>query len=64
MTRRQFKRLVDQLIIEEGGDPNTIELNHIDFGKGATPASIRCDIGERKDRLQIWDITASAAAPD
>jgi len=60
MTWRQFKRLVDQLIIQEGGDPNTIGLNHIDFGKGATPASIKCHLGEHKDRLQIWDIMARA----
>src|SRR5262249_45182703 len=60
MTWRPVKRVVDQPIREGGGGPNSIELNHIDFGKGATPASIRCDIGVRKDRLQIWDVMATA----
>jgi hypothetical protein len=56
MTWREFKRQVDRLIIEGGGDPNTIELNHIDFG--ASAVRIECWLGEPPEppRLQIWSV--------
>ena len=44
------------MIIEEGGHPNLIEINHIDFGYQATPSSLKVYLGEEKDRLQIWGV--------
>jgi hypothetical protein len=55
MTWRQFKQVVDRLIIEHGGDPNTIELNHIDFSAGSVKIEIY--LGEPPvPRLQVWSV--------
>jgi hypothetical protein len=55
MTWRQFKQAVDRLIIEQGGDPNTIELNQIDFSSGSVKIEIY--LGEAAaPRLQVWSV--------
>jgi hypothetical protein len=56
-TWREFKQHVDRLIIEQGGDPNTILLQHIDFS--ARAIKLECWLGERRDRLQVWSIPRS-----
>jgi hypothetical protein len=56
-TWREFKKHIDRLIIEQGGDPNTIPLHHIDFNASAT--KLECWLGDQRNRLQVWSIPSS-----